>query len=186
MKRINLYVLILMLLLSLCACGKGDVYDVSLDEGTFTVDRVNETITHEGVSYQYDLWKLADGVKIDLTYPDGSTYSWTRMKNMGYGGGSSDYDENRYVDADTLLDVLEEEMTALQKGAQSTKFVGLGLISLPIGLFCCFAPRAAWWLEHGWWIKDGEPTDFALAVTKISGGVAILIGLFCLLYPIFT
>ena len=185
MKRINLYFLALMMLLSLCACGKGDIYDVYLDEGTFAVDTVNGTITHEGVSYQYDLWELANGMKIDLTYPDGSTYFWTRVMNHSYGGGSDDYDETRYIDADILLDVLEEE-TSVRREDQSGKFIFLGLISLPIGLLCFFAPKTAWWLDHCWWVKGGEPTDFARAMTKFSGIVAILVGLISLIYPIFT
>lgn len=185
MKRVYLFCLTVFLAFSLTACGSPEVYDVYLDEGTFTVDTVNGTITHEGVSYQYDLREYGNTVMIDLTYPDGSTYFWTRTMNVGHGGGSDDYDENRYVDADTLLDVLEEE-TSVRREDQSGQFVVCGLISLPIGLFCFFAPATAWWLEHGWWVKNGEPTDFALAATKFGGVVAILIGLICLIYPIFT
>lgn len=185
MKRIGLYLLTLMMLLSLCACGKGDVYDVYLDEGIFTVDTVNETITHEGISYPYDLREYGSGVMIDLTYPDGSTYTWTRTMNIGYGGGSDDYDENRYIDADILLDVLEEE-TSVRREDRSGKFILLGLIAVPIGLFYFFAPKTVWWLEHCWWVKDGEPTDFALAMTKFGGIILILVGLISLIYPIFT
>ena len=60
------------------------------------------------------------------------------------------------------------------------------MISLPIGLLCFFAPKTAWWLDHCWWVKGGEPTDFALAMTKFSGIVAILVGLISLIYLIFT
>ena len=185
MKRMLLCLLTAVLVLFLCACGKPAVYDVHLDEGTFTVDTVNETITHEGISYRYDLREYGNAVTVDLTYPDGSTYFWSRTGSIAYGGGSANYDENRYVDANTLLDVLAED-APIWKEDQSGKFIIIGLIALPIGLFCFFAPETAWLLEHFWWVKGGEPTEFALLVTKGSGILAVLVGLFALIYPLFT
>ena len=45
------------------------------------------------------------------------------------------------------------------------------------GIFTLVAPEAACFLTRGWQFKDAEPSDAALIMTRIGGGVEILIGL---------
>ncbi|MBR2948385.1 MAG: hypothetical protein IKC46_00835 [Lachnospiraceae bacterium] len=43
---------------------------------------------------------------VNITYPNGSSYWFHMSGGVGHGGWSDDYDEDRYVDGDTLSDVL--------------------------------------------------------------------------------
>lgn len=50
-------------------------------------------------------------------------------------------------------------------------------ILVVIGLFNLLAPRAAWYLEIGWKIKDSEPRDLAIILHRVMGLILIIIGL---------
>ena len=51
------------------------------------------------------------------------------------------------------------------------------VIVILIGIFSLAAPDTAWYLSRGWQFKNAEPSDAALIITRIGGGVAILIGI---------
>ena len=48
---------------------------------------------------------------------------------------------------------------------------------MALGLFHLISPHTAWYLSHGWRFKDAEPSDLALALNRMGGGIALLIGL---------
>ena len=50
----------------------------------------------------------------------------------------------------------------------------LTAIMIIIGLFNMIWPRSAWELARGWEFKDAEPSDEALYVTRVGGGLLIL------------
>ena len=43
-----------------------------------------------------------------------------------------------------------------------------------IGLFNMIWPRSAWELTRGWEFKDAEPSDEALYVIRVGGGLLLL------------
>jgi uncharacterized membrane protein len=54
----------------------------------------------------------------------------------------------------------------------------MGFIILLIGLFNIFFPRAAWFLEIGWKIKDAEPSETALILNRVVGIIICIIAIF--------
>ncbi len=38
-----------------------------------------------------------------------------------------------------------------------------------------FAPETSWTLSHGWKYKDAEPSDAALVMARISGGIGMVV-----------
>lgn len=180
MKKLSLFLLSLLLLLSLCACGKQDVYDVEYEGRIYTVDTVNSTVTFDGHVCGYKLETMGESVTLNVTYPDGSTYFHHQIEGMGMGGGSVDYNENRYVPGEVLWEVLDADRELNQNKAIAWGMGGLVLI--PLGIFYILRPRAVWTVSHGWLFKDAEPSDAALLLARLSGVVLILLGLFCFLY----
>ena len=55
------------------------------------------------------------------------------------------------------------------------------VIFILAGILTIIFPDKAWYLEHGMWHNDSEPTDGALLFTRIGGIVLVVIGLFMLL-----
>jgi hypothetical protein len=49
-----------------------------------------------------------------------------------------------------------------------------------VGVFNLAAPRAAWYAEWGWRIKDAEPSDRALVAHRISGVFALVVAVLML------
>ena len=59
----------------------------------------------------------------------------------------------------------------------------MGILLMIIGLFNLISPRTGWYLSYGWRFKDAEPSDAALVMARIGGGIAILIGVILLFNP---
>lgn len=54
----------------------------------------------------------------------------------------------------------------------------MGFIILLLGLFNLFFPKAAWYLEIGWKLKDAEPSDGVLILNRVIGIIVCIIGVF--------
>ena len=176
MKRLLITIVCLLLVMSLCACStsEGEVYTVSKNGTDYVIDQANGTISDSTYTYQYSISGSSSGYTINITYPDGSTYWWRTQSSgnfvAGSGGWSDDYDENRFVDGDTLCDILEEGVPK----EKDPKNVGLILLLLVVGIFNTASPRSAWYLEYGWRYKNAEPSDLALGLNRLGGIVAII------------
>lgn len=173
MKR-GILLCLLALLLLLTACG-GETSSVYEQDG-YTVDLESRTITYEEDVYTYTVSGSGAGSEIRITYPNGATYYWTWNGNFGHGGWSDDYDPVRYTDGDTLMELLNFEPEPEKSGPSPL----LAILLLAAGIFNLVSPRAAWYLSYGWRFKNAEPSDAALVLGRLSGGLAILIGLFLL------
>lgn len=179
MKR-GLILCLALCLMLLAACGEktGDanVYDVEYGGKIYTIDQINRTIEVDGYVCEFQVTSSGNGAKFQVTYPDGSTYFWNQSGNMGAGGWSDDYDENRYVSGQTLWDVLEQDRPGAQKNS-GYWFIGLLLVAL--GAFQTASPRTSWYISHGWRYKNAEPSDLALGLGRVGGVIIIIIGIIC-------
>lgn len=179
MKRALIFLLAAMLILGLCACapsGSSNTYTVTRNGTDYTVDQENGTISDGVNTYQFTFSGNSSSYSIRITYPDGSTYSWSGQTNsngtgFGSGGGSADYDASRYVGGDVLCDILEAGAPRAKKA-----FNPLCFLFLAIGLFNAITPRTAWYLSSGWKYKDAEPSDLALGLARAGGIVCCFIG----------
>lgn len=182
MKRAGVALLIAAALFFLTACADSipsGSYTVARENGTFTVDPEAGTISDGEHVYRFTV----SGNSVTITYPDGSAYWWTTQQSdssgisAGYGGWSDDYAPGRYVDGDTLIDLLETRTSS--DSPSSHPFFGILLLLL--GLWSLISPRTSWYLSHGWRYKNAEPSDAALAVARIGGGCAVLFGIILVL-----
>lgn len=184
MKRVYLWIAVLLSVCILCGCqekGNPNIYDVVHNGKVYTVDREQRTIRCDDVLYQFEIFSPGgNSVRLDIIYPDGSTYFWTQESGSGYGGWSDDYnpEEKGYVPGDVLWDVLRMQSASRQDSGPSPL---LGVLLLAVGIFHAAAPQKVWMLEYGWRFKNAEPSDSALGVNRILGVVLVFIGAICLL-----
>ena len=164
-------ILIVMISLLLGACGAtSTVYTVEKNQVPYEVDTENKTISDGANTYQYEFSGNKSSYNVNITYPDGSTY-WFRMSDgSGYGGWSDDYDEDRYVDGDTLSEVLLEKAP---KEVNSGNWLAAILFAV-VGIFNIVSPYSAWYLEYGWRYKNAEPSDIALGFNRVIGVIAVI------------
>jgi hypothetical protein len=54
------------------------------------------------------------------------------------------------------------------------------VIFIIIGALNVMYPRVSWYMKSGWQFKNAEPSDLALIMIRISGIIAIGIGIFLL------
>lgn len=188
-KRISIFLLAALFILSLCACAEKTQTDLNAPysvarEGTvYTVTPIDNdkgTITDGTNTYSYRYDASGSGYSVTFTYPDGETYRC--MENGGTSGGavfssgstSLDFDFDKYPDGMTLKRVLEQS-PSVKREKKSTKNVGLILFLLVVGVINTAWPQAVWYLETGWKIKDAEPSEAALSWGRIVGVVLLII-----------
>lgn len=173
MKKVCL-LLVTLLMVFLCACQQNTDLVLTVGGRDYTVDKTNHSITDGTHTYTY----TSDSFKTTITYPDGSTYWFTKKDNgsfsLGSMGWSEDYDEHKYVSGETLEQVLSyvDHSSSVNGDA-----VFGALFCFAMGAFGVFAPKAAWYLGRGWMFKNAEPSDAVLVVYRIIGGVCVLLGI---------
>jgi len=184
MKRFYLWIAVLLSACILCGCqesGNPNIYDVTYNGKNYTVDQEQGTVTCDKVVYQFEISSRGgNSVDLDIIYPDGSRYYWTKESYGGHGGWSDNYDPEGkgYVPGDVLWDVLGMRSDNRKDSDPSPL---LAFLLLAAGAFQTITPQTAWMLEHGWRFKNAEPSDLALSVNRILGVVLIFIGAICLL-----
>lgn len=168
--RILLLTLLLAALFAGCTGAPAARYEVEKNGVTFTVDREAKTLSAVEQVYRYEM----EGSRTTITYPNGATYWWVQDGMHGSGGWSDQYDPVLYIDGDILLDVLEAEQPQQPSGLGGWKYVA-AVIFAGLGIFNIAAPRVSWQISYGWRYKDAEPSDLALAVGRVSGGIGIVV-----------
>ena len=170
--KVRVCILIVLISLLMCACGEtSTIYTVEKNHVSYEVDTENETISDGTNVYQYEFSGNKSSYNVNITYPDGSTYWFRMLDGSGYGGWSDDYDEDRYVDGDTLSDVLLEKAP---KEVNSGNWLAALFIGV-VGIFNIVSPYSAWYLEYGWRYKNAEPSDIALGLNRVVGVIAVIV-----------
>lgn len=177
MKRVWVALIALLIAVSLFGCGKENtVFTVNRNDITYKVDTEKKTISDGNHIYSFSFSGDASSYKATIRYPNGSSYWFSKNGNTGYGGWSDDYVETAYVSGSMLIDIIED---IAPKPANTGDALG-GLLLIALGIFNAAAPGTAWYLERGWWYKNAEPSDMALAFTRGAGIVAIIVGVILL------
>ena len=171
MKRIRILLPLFLLAFLLFGCTEvHEAYSVTRNGIEFHVNTYEGTITDGTHIYLIDM----SGDSTTITYPNGARYYWTQNGMAGFGGWDDHYDPDTYADGDILMDVLSVNAPREKRGN-----VPAGILLIALGIFDAFCPRCAWYLSYGWRFKNAEPSDTVLVVSRISGVVAIVIGLVC-------
>lgn len=174
MKRLS--PLLLILLLFLTGCNQKQIkesYTVERDGMQFVVDTENCTITHGEDVYRYAI----DENSTTIIYPDDTYFTWNYNEYGATGGGNNFGAE--YISNTILVDIAEEA----QPRKSETKSMSVIIVSLIVGacgVIMILAPKAAWYLQHGWLFKDAEPSAAALMIGRISGVVLVIFALIIL------
>lgn len=173
MKRLWIILLALLLSFSLFGCSKQEeAYTVNRNGIDFCIDSTQKTISDGEHTYHYEFSGNSVFFNVTITYPDGSYYQYSQSDGLGQGGWSADYDEDKYVAGDTLVDILQEKAP---KGVKSGYFTA-ALILILLGAFNILAPKASWYLGYGWRYKNAEASNAVLTFARVGGVIAIIIG----------
>lgn len=188
MKRTTaIFALIFAAIMLLAGCKREPaptVYAIDVYGATYIVDTENCTISDGTYTYGYEY--AASGRSVSFTYPDGNVYSaGIQSANSSGAGGvsagsiSADYDySSGYTDPLSLCYALTFPRET-ERASDTNPLVALLLCG--VGIFNLAAPKASWYLSYGWRFKDAEPSDAAITLSRIGGGIAIVIGVIMLI-----
>lgn len=187
-KRISMFLLAALLLVSLCACAEKktqsalEPYTTGWDGAVYTVTPIDNdkgTISDGTNTYSYQYDAAGSSYSVTFTYPDGETYRCTQNGStssgaaFSSGSASLDFDFDKYPDGMTLDRVLKRSPAAKHE-EKSTKSWGIILFLLFVGSINTACPQLTWHLDVGWKVKDAEPSEAALIWGRVVG-VALLI-----------
>jgi len=192
-KRLCIFLLALALTVSLAACktndpspteastaGKETVITIVRGEGVYTVDTEKCTITFGEYTYGYKYEGTKSDYKATFTYPNGQTATWDNDIGSGYT-----WVDSTYTDSYHLLIALQNALfpqppvTHVKSKIASSTWLSVLLIGIG-ALFVAF-PEPMARGKFYWWVKNPEPSAFAIAVYVILGIFCILVGVLTLL-----
>lgn len=171
------------LVLSLSACAEKQTknaiepYSIGWDGRVYTVTPIDNdkgTISDGTNTYSYRYDASGSGYSVTFTYPDGETYTWKEDRNFSSGATSPDFDSGKYPDGMTLDRVLKRSPAAKHE-EKSTKSWGIILFLLFVGGINTACPQLTWYLDVGWKVKDGEPSEAALGWSRTVGVVLLIV-----------
>ena len=177
------------LVLSLSACAEKQTknalepYSTGWDGRVYTVTPIDNdkgTISDGTNTYSYRYDASGSGYSVTFTYPDGETYrcmqngSTSSGAVFSSGSTSPDFDFDKYPDGMTLKRVLEQSPSAKSE-KKSTKNWGIILFLLFVGGINTACPQLTWYLDVGWKVKDGEPSEAALGWSRTVGVVLLIV-----------
>ena len=185
--RIIAYTLLCLLLFSACAApaSEAKVETVSVDGVTLTVTFDPGTLSAGTIQTEHGQYtfRYESPDTIVIQYPDGYVYEQTNIS--GGIATPADYDgaeriAKGYLDGFSLVWGIEgaaDQARNTRAGSGPSPF--LALLLLGLGAWNLFAPKSAWWLARGWWYKNAEPSDLAIAAYRIGGVCLLIAGVIC-------
>lgn len=191
MKRtIAMLALLFAAMLLFAGCKKEPlptVYTVYSYGTPYTIDTQSRTISDGTYTYGYEY--AASGSSVSFTYPDGNVYSaGIQSANSSGAGGvsagsvSADYDySSGYTDPLSLCYALTSPRETERAASSGSNHPFVALLLCGVGIFNLAAPKASWYLSYGWRFKDAEPSDAYMALARIGGGIAVVIGVIMLI-----
>lgn len=166
MKFFRILGVLLALALLLSACG-GQTTEVMTTHGNLIINTGNQTITHGSDVYRYSV----SGAATTIHYPNGAVYHFSDTEQ----GWSYDYDPHTYIPGDVLYNALPA--AASQPESSRLGQVVLGILCILLGGITVAFPKGMWFLAFGWRYRDSEPSQAALVMDRLGGGLLILTGI---------
>ena len=198
MKKFAIFLLLALLIFGLLGCAQEKtIYERTVNGETYLINSKNQTLTHEGAVYTYTLPKLPEGVTFQggflrVQYPDGTWYQkeidFRGQLVLGTEKTSSNYDEKTYPRGEDLCYALEEEALRAAVGEEDQTspekdvMLVMGIFFILVGGVDLVFPQLGVYLKHAMWVKDAEPSEFALGYTRAVGGILIAIGIGMLIF----
>ena len=170
------------LVLSLSACAEKQTknalepYSIGWDGRVYTVTPIDNdkgTISDGTNTYSYRYDASGTGYSVTFTYPDGETYTWTENSSSGRGEASLNFDFEKYPSGMVLKGLLRKVRTTQED--TSAKNWGIILFLLFVGGINTACPQLTWYLDVGWKVKDGEPSEAALGWSRTVGVVLLIV-----------
>ena len=170
------------LVLSLSACAEKQTknalepYSTGWDGRVYTVTPIDNdkgTISDGTNTYSYRYDASGTGYSVKFTYPDGETYTWTENSSSGRGEASLNFDFEKYPSGMVLKGLLRKVRTTQED--TSAKNWGIILFLLFVGGINTACPQLTWYLDVGWKVKDGEPSEAALGWSRTVGVVLLIV-----------
>lgn len=176
MKKIILSILIITMIVSLFSCvAEEKDYTVINGNTKYTVDVSEKTISDGTNIYKYTFTENSENMNIEIIYPDGSSYFEMRQGNSTASGWSHGYDEEKYPSGEILCDVVVNERKPKSEMIEgliiAAIFAVLGIIMI------VFPGSRLWYRRYGWMFKNAEPSEAAITMNYVLGGICIAVAI---------
>ena len=179
MKKISVFLVSVLLIISLSACGLArKPYTVQGGIHSYVIDPVAETMSDGTSTYKYGITFSGGGAYVFLrrTSNDPFRSSWYHVYPDGTVVGASSKQEK--AQARELAGALKNEIE--RKTPKPLNLVPI--ILADIGLIALIVPQIFWWMTIGLFRRNKEPGPTALAAYRIGGAGVFVVGIVLFLF----
>ncbi len=179
MRKVTALLLSFLFVLMIACGGKTEtVYTIESRNKEYTIDTEKKTITVDDFTCKYEIQGSSDSFSCKLYLPDGSTYSESfRTNHNGTISGTGGWSDGFNLDYRSICSGMCEALSESMEPAISEKELSMLLLCVVgflVALFGLLNPELAWKISRGWMYKNAEPSDLALTMYRLSGGIGCL------------
>lgn len=167
MKIKKLFLFLLLLLLPSVVAAEDNIHVVKIGGQEYTVNPTaydngySYTVKTDGTTYIYECHGAGEITTCSGRFVGNDDYTSTEMRRM----------EEAIQHYETTYGT-----PRLEKNESRSGNVMMGLFVIGVGAFLTFAPKAAWYLEIGWKLKDAEPSSIAITMNIFLGIIIGIVG----------
>ncbi len=177
---------LIFLMLSVGGCSNKEKNKWTVDGKEVTINQSENIITYDNEIYTYEKNKSY----IQITYPNKmvyreeysssgiSTSTWSADPNLSTG--IIDITTYGYLSERMIIDTILKYSSEIDPNARfslSGRSPILGFIITILGAIVIIFPKGSWYLNYGWRYKNSEPSKVAINVQRVSGAIAVIVGL---------
>lgn len=185
MGKTRIFWLILCLALLLCACEEPQtVFTVEKNGVQYTADIENHTLSDGRYTYNYYTIGVTDvngnhSETVNIIYPGNESWAvkwdFSGKQTVEKYNWIDGYHDEKYP-AGTILAEIARDLPEPKPEMQWAQIIGGGVLILFGGLQTAF-PCALWKWRYALYVRDPEPTEFAMVMGRIAGVILIAAGI---------
>lgn len=175
MKKISVFLVSVLLIISLSACGLArKPYTVQGGVHTYVIDPVAETMSDGTSTYKYGITFSGGGAYVFLRRTSNNPFrsSWYHVYPDGTVVGATSSKQEK-AQARELAGALKNEIE--RKTPKPLDLVPI--ILADIGLITLIVPQIVWYMTIGLFRRNKEPSGNALIAYRAGGAGALVVGI---------
>lgn len=119
------------------------------------------------------------GFRTTITLPSGVSVTRTEQGNSTSWSAAPTVSNADIEKAQRAYDLWASNRPRTEERTGPVLFA---LFAIAVGLFNLLAPQMAWYLAGGWKFRDAEPSDLAISLHRVGGGIGVVIGVGLLIF----
>ena len=171
-------------LIVFAAAANEPISEITAGGVTYTIDRINRTVYDGSYTYKYSITGTPTNWNMTLTYPDGSKFIYEREAGKNIVTGTGNVNERVYASSQTLYNILADQLPKNPPAPAQNKIdienILCAVLLCGLGAWQLAKPEFFAKAQVIFWVRNAEPSDFAIFMTRLVGALCVFAGILLL------